>query len=90
MDLSPDSIPDTLAFRHYFMAIAAHPAPSTEEGARQAAQLFPLGLSTVDRENLIKVLAAFRTKLDGIESARSQVLAGGSPAPAKLVMARLA
>jgi hypothetical protein len=81
--ITPNQIPDALAYRHFFTAIAAHPFPSQEEAARQSAQLSKLGLSPEDRQVLIVGLASFRTQLDQIESARANV-APGATAPAQL------
>ena len=82
--MTPEQIPDALAYQHFLMAVAAHSAPSMEEQARQAAQLSPMGLSAADRQALISVLSPLREQLDGIELARSNVAPGPS-ASAKLV-----
>lgn len=78
--ITPDQIPDSLAYRHFLTAIAAHPVPTPDEQARQAAQLSPLGLSATDRQALITGLAPFRTQLDSIESARASVTPSTSAA----------
>jgi hypothetical protein len=77
---TPDQIPDSLAYQHYFMAVAAHPSPSTDEQNRQAAQLLPLQLSPADQETLILRLASFRTQLDQLENNLANS-ANATPAP---------
>ena len=82
--ITPDQIPDSLAYQHFLTAIAAHPFASAGEQARQAAQLSPLGLSPADRQTLIAGLASFRTQLDGIQSTLASVTPGPA-APAQLM-----
>jgi hypothetical protein len=77
---TPDQIPDSLAYQHFFMAVSAHPSPSAQEQARQAAQLLPIQLCAADQQALVSALANFRTQLDQIESALSQ--ATSAPASA--------
>jgi len=84
---TPNLIPDALAYQHFLTAIAAHPFPSTEEQARQSAQLSALGLSPADRQALIANLAPFRAQLDNIQSARAAVGSGPS-APTQLMNLR--
>jgi hypothetical protein len=74
---NPQDIPDSLAYSHFFTAVAAHPSPTPQEQGRQTAQLLPLNLSVADRQNLVQALAAFRTGLDPIEAA---LLAQPTPA----------
>jgi len=74
--VTPGQIPDSLAYQHFFAAIAAHPFPSQQESARQSAQLSPLGLSAEDRQTLIAGLASFRTQLDQINTARAGITPG--------------
>lgn len=83
---TPDQISDNLAYQHFLTAVAAHPSPSTQEQARQAAQLLPLHLSPADQQGLILVLAPFRTQLDQIESGIAHLTnaALGSNTPAQL------
>lgn len=64
----PEQIPDDLAYRHYFLAIATHEQPSAEEQARQKAQLAPLGLSELDRQQLAQQLGRMTTQLEAIEA----------------------
>lgn len=73
---NPEQISDTLAYQHFFAAVAAHPAPTAQEQGRQSAQLAPLQLAAADREQLVTTLAAFRTHLDLIASA---IAAAGTP-----------
>ena len=74
--VTPDLIPDSLAYRHFFTAAAAHPFPDATEQARQAAHLSRIGLSAADRQVLIAGLTSFRTELDDFESARASVTPG--------------
>jgi 2-methylisocitrate lyase-like PEP mutase family enzyme len=78
--ITPEQIPDSLAYRHFFAAIAAHPFPAVTEQARQTAQLSQLNLPATDRQTLITGLASFRTQLDQIESARGAVTPGPAAA----------
>lgn len=76
--VTPNLIPDSLAYRHFFTAVAAHPFPDPTERARQAAQLSRIGLSSADLQVLIASLTVFRTQLDAFESARASVAPGPS------------
>jgi len=66
----PEQIPDDLAYRHYFLAVATHEQPSAEEQERQKAQLAPLGLSEPDRQQIVLQLGRMTTQLEAIEAAR--------------------
>ena len=66
----PEQIPDDLAYRHYFLAIATHEQPSADEQERQKAQLAPLGLSELDRQQIVQQLGRMTTQLKAIEAAR--------------------
>ncbi|HEX4137949.1 MAG TPA: hypothetical protein VHY84_25295 [Bryobacteraceae bacterium] len=65
---NPQSIPDALAYSHFFTAIAAHPSPTPQEQGRQNAQLALLQLADADSAALTGLLAKFRVQLDQIES----------------------
>ena len=78
--VTPNQIPDGLAYRHYLTAIATHASPSETEYARQAAQIAPLGLSSADQGALISALVTFRSQLDTIESSRENVVPGAAAA----------
>lgn len=73
---NPEKIPDTLAYQHFFAAVAAHPTPTAYEQGRQSTQLGPLQLTAADRATLITALAGFQTQLDSIASA---VLVAATP-----------
>ncbi len=64
----PEQIPDDLAYRHYFLAVATHEQPSAGENARQRAQLAPLGLCEADRQQIVQQLGRMITQLDAIEA----------------------
>lgn len=66
---NPQSIPDALAYEHFFSAFAAHPTPTAQEQSRQTVQLTPLQLTAADLNALTGILANFRVQLDQIESA---------------------
>ena len=66
----PEQIPDDLAYRHYFLAVATHEQPSAEEQERQKAQLAPLGLSEPDRQQIVLQLGRMTTQLEAIEAER--------------------
>jgi hypothetical protein len=66
---TPDQIPDTLAYQHFFTAAATHPVATAPEQGRQAAQLLLLQLAPTDQQTLISGLASFQTQLDQIASA---------------------
>ncbi len=68
---NPGLIPDALAYQHFFTAVAAHPSPTTQEQARQSAQLGPLQLSPADLTAMITILASFRVQLDQLVTAVS-------------------
>lgn len=74
---NPQLIPDALAYQHFFTAFAAHPTPTTQEQARQNAQLGPLQLAAADQAALVTTLAGFRVQLDQIVGA---VLVATTPA----------
>ena len=73
---NPEKISDTLAYQHFFAAVAAHPAPTAQERDRQSAQLGPLQLTASDRATLVTTLAGFRVQLDSIAGA---VAVAGTP-----------
>jgi hypothetical protein len=74
---NPEAVPDDLAYRHFFAAFAAHPTPTSQELARQNAQLGPLQLAAADRGAFVGILGSFRVRLDQIEKA---VAVAGTPA----------
>lgn len=78
--VTPEQIPDVLAYQHFLTTIAAHRSPSAQEQARQAAQVLPIGLSSADQQALIAGLTSLRDQLDAIESARAKITASGSAA----------
>ena len=86
---TPDKIPDDLAYHHFFLALAVPASPSAEDQARQLAFLAPVKLSPADQENLIGLLATFRTDLDPIEQARAKLLAAAPGAGSAAALADL-
>jgi hypothetical protein len=66
---NPEQITDDLAYQHFFLAVAAHEQPSTDESKRQDAQLSPVGLSQADRQVLTGELGRLTTQLEAIDAA---------------------
>ena len=58
----PDQIPDSLAYEHYFTALAVPSTPSAQDKGRQDAQLNALQLTLADRQALISGIASFRAE----------------------------
>jgi hypothetical protein len=64
---NPQSIPDALAYSHFFTAVAAHFNPTPQEQGRQNAQLTPLQLAATDLTAFTGLMSTFRVQLDQIE-----------------------
>jgi hypothetical protein len=60
----PDLIPDVVAYRLWFLAVALPPGATEVEQARQWAQLKAAGLSSDDAMQTASILATFRTSYD--------------------------
>jgi len=68
----PELIPDSLAYRLYFLAVSTRTNPSDAERARQQTQLNMIGLKASDRETLVTVLADFRIEHDRLVAQYNQ------------------
>lgn len=82
--LHPDQIPDSVAYRLWFLTVSTVPNPTTKDKARQASHLGMIGLESGDRQQLLTILADFRlqwTKLvnDYNESARAAISQNSQP-----------
>jgi len=60
---SADPIPDYLAFRLFFAAVAESSSPSPADTARQDGRLNPIQLAAVDKAVLVGELSVFKTNL---------------------------
>ena len=70
--LHPELIPDSLAYRLYFVAVSTRTNPSDAERTRQQTQLNMIGLTASDREALVTVLAVFRIEHDRLVAQYNQ------------------
>jgi hypothetical protein len=57
-----DQVPDYVAFRLFFAAVAENSSPSPAETARQNDRLKPIQLTDVDKGVLVRTLAGFKNK----------------------------
>ena len=62
----PELIPDSVAYRLYFVAVSETPSPLPNESSRQHAHLQKAGLSENDIQSAGKVLANFKTEYAAI------------------------
>jgi hypothetical protein len=62
--LAPDNISDTLAYRHFIMAVAVARNPSIDEIDRRDALLHQVGFSPADYDAFVSCLAGVREALD--------------------------
>ena len=60
----PELIPDSVAYRLYFITVSMTLNPIEEDRKRQQAHLAKIGLQDSDREILVGILTEFRTKYD--------------------------
>lgn len=60
--VNPEKIPDSTAYRLFFLVAGVPPNPKPGEQARQSAHLDKVGLSNEDNEVLIPILNEFRQK----------------------------
>ena len=63
---TPDKIPDSLAYEHYFTALSVPATATAQDKDRQAAQLDNLQLALADRQTIVGGIATFRAQLDRI------------------------
>jgi hypothetical protein len=62
----PELIPDSTAYRLYFVAIGEPPNPSAGRAARQRAYLEKIGVGDGDLQGLVRVLADFKVQYASI------------------------
>jgi len=77
--VAPNSIPDVVAFRMFFVAVAETPAPGVIVSAKQQAKLNPIGLSAADQSIIVQELAQFKAALTSVKSGAQN--ATGATAP---------
>ena len=73
--ISPDGIPDWLAYRHFIMAIAQPQTPSAEQTARRDALLSRVGLSRNDNTSFLVAIRNVRDELDLVAQERRRISA---------------
>jgi hypothetical protein len=73
--ISPERIPDRLAYRHFVMSVALADDATTEEVAARDAALDHVGLSDDQRGMLISVLRGVGDELNGVAEGRRSVAA---------------
>jgi len=78
---TPESIPDDLAWEHYFIAVSEKPNAGPVERERQKYKLRWLQLPEADRDKLIDELGRFRLEYERIERLRTQVSEVRTSAP---------
>lgn len=62
----PELIPDSLAYRLYFVAVSTGQNPTEAERKHQQAHLMKAGLEESDREVFVSILSDFRSKYDAL------------------------
>lgn len=72
----PELIPDSLAYRLYFVALSTPQNPTQAEQDRQHAHVMKTGLAESDQQIFVAILSDFRSKYDALtaqynESARA-------------------
>ncbi len=58
--IHPELIPDSVAYRLYFVAVSENPTPRPNESSRQHSQLQRAGLSEEDIQSATIILASFK------------------------------
>ncbi|HLH07075.1 MAG TPA: hypothetical protein VKW78_07555 [Terriglobales bacterium] len=64
----PELVPDNVAYRLFFVAVAQEPNPAADKEAVQNAQLLKLGFSAKDMESTKRVLEDFKVQYDNLVS----------------------
>lgn len=59
---NPELIPDAVAYRLFFTAMSEAPNASSDRRARQRAFIAPIGMSTLDQQAAISILANFKVQ----------------------------
>lgn len=67
--VSPNLIPDRMAYRLVFISLTLPASPSQHDLARQKAHLLQIGLSSADQTILLQAIAAFATAYSSWEQA---------------------
>jgi hypothetical protein len=62
----PELIPDSFAYRLYFLTVAADPNGSETDQMRQRAHITRTGLVDTDQRILIAILSEFRTRYEAL------------------------
>lgn len=77
---NPELIPDEVAYRLFFLAVAEPQNASDDHKARARAKLNPTGLDEQDTETLLGALAEFRSQIDPLHTQAVEIRAR-SPFP---------
>jgi len=72
---NPDDIPDELAYRLVFLAMAEPENPKPEERARASAKMLKAGLDEADRDRLLIRLGKLWTMMASIKTERERIIA---------------
>jgi len=64
-----DQVPDYVAFRLFFAAVAGNSSPTPAETAKQDSNLKPIQLTDVDRGVLVRALSGFKSNLSNAQHA---------------------
>jgi len=64
--MHPELIPDSLAYRLYFVAVSTGQNPTDIDLQRQQAHLRKIGLEADDHKTFVSVLSDFRVKYDAL------------------------
>jgi hypothetical protein len=67
--VSPNLIPDSVAYRLYLYAVSTGRSPAQVDQQSQHAHLMRTGLSEADRQVFVGILSDFRTQYDALEAA---------------------
>lgn len=89
---NPELIPDVVAYRLFFVAVATPPGPTADQQRRQTAKLARIGLTQADSQILISTLTTFYTQYPDFikreNAAADQARAAGLPIDVKASGAR--
>lgn len=80
----PELIPDSVAYRLYFVAVSEMPNPTDEQKTRQLAHLGKIGLEGDDLQSLVNTLANFKVQYTSLiarynASAQAALRIGATP-----------
>lgn len=82
--VTPDAIPDAVAYRHFLIAAAGSEKPTPAERVKLDGLVGRIGLSDDDRAAFSNALKGMRDALDNVTKERNQVLLGSANARAVL------